>query len=125
MIDELKKSVNSTLYERVSSPFYGALIISWLVWNWKIVYLTFFISEKKIEVNKIDFIASNFLDIHLLLTYPLLSTAFVLTIAPFLTNGAYWLHLKFNKWRTDKKHEVEKSQLLSLEKSIRLRPPFP
>ncbi|HFD32980.1 MAG TPA: hypothetical protein ENJ28_09795 [Gammaproteobacteria bacterium] len=121
MIEELRKSINSTLYERVSSPLFGALFLSWLVWNWKIVYLTIFVNEKNINGSKIDYISNNYLDVHFLVTYPLISTLILLTIVPFFTNGAYFLHLKFHKWRVDKKHEVEKNQLLTLEQSIQLR----
>jgi len=121
MLDELKKSISSSLYERVASPLYGTLLVSWLAWNWKIVYLTFFISEKNLDKDKITYIVENFSNIHNLVTLPLVSTLFLLTLAPFLTNGAFWLHLNFNKWKVDKKHEIEKEQLLTLEQSIELR----
>ncbi len=118
---EIRKSINSVLYERLASPFYGTLILSWLIWNWKIVYITFFISENKIEGTKIDYIVTNYSDINYLITFPLISTLLLLTLIPFIGNGAYWLSLKFNKWKSDKKNEVEKKQLLTLEQSIQLR----
>lgn len=121
MLQNIKKSLSAILYERTSSPFYGALIISWILWNWKIVYLTFFISENKIKTNKISYITENFADIHHLLTYPILSTIVILTLIPFVSNGAYWLNLKFEQWKKDKKNEVEKKQLLTLEQSIEIR----
>ena len=64
MIANLKKSLSAILYERTSSPFYGTLIVSWLVWNWKIIYLTFFISEDKIELDKISYISENLSEIN-------------------------------------------------------------
>lgn len=121
MLDDFRKSINSTLYERVASPFYGTLIFTWLVWNWKIVYLTLFVNEDTINGNKIDYILGNYAEVNNLVIYPIVSTIILLTIIPFITNGAFWLHLKFHKWRVEKKHEVEKSQLLTLEQSINLR----
>lgn len=118
---DIRKSINSILNERLSSPFYGTLILSWLVWNWKIIYLTFFVSESKIEGNKIDFILSNYSELNHLVYFPILSTAVLLTLIPFISNGAYWLNLKFNMWKSDKKNEIEKKQLLTLEQSIQLR----
>ena len=56
-----------------------------------------------------------------LIWYPLLSTVILLTLIPFVSNGAYWLSLKFEKWRVDNKNEIEKKQLLTLEQSIQLR----
>jgi len=119
--NELKKSLQSILYERTTSPFYGTLIISWVIWNWRIIYLTLFVSEEKINTNKIDYIISNYSDICHILIYPLISTIILITLVPFITNGAYWISLIFNRWKKNRKHIVEKNQLLSLEQSIELR----
>jgi hypothetical protein len=121
MLDEAKKSIQNILNNRVSSPFYGTLIVSWLLWNWKIIYLTFFISEKKIELNKIDFIVANYNNVYDLVWLPIISTILILSVIPFLTNAAFWLDLKFEKWRIDQKNSIEKKQLLTLEQSINLR----
>lgn len=121
MITELRKSINSILYQRVTSPLFGTFCVTWLVWNWKIVYTTFFIDEDKIDKNKIDYIVENFNDTAFLIWYPILSTVILLTLIPFVSNGAYWLSLKFEKWRVDNKNEIEKKQLLTLEQSIQLR----
>lgn len=124
MIDEIKKSINSILYERVSSPLFGTFIVSWLVFNWKIFYLTFIVDSDKIEVNKIDYILNNFNRVEYLIWYPLISTLILITIIPFISNGAYWLNLRFSQWKINQKNIVEKKQLLSLEQSIQLREQF-
>jgi len=121
MFDETKKSVESILSQRLTSPFYGTLIISWLIWNWKIIYLTIFVSDDKITGNKIEYIVANCNDPWHLVYYPLISTAAILLLLPFVTNGAYWLDLIFNKWRVNKKNFVESKQLLTIEDSINLR----
>lgn len=121
MISDLKKSFSAILNERVSSPFYGALIVSWLVWNWKIVYLTIFISENTLKTDKITHIVDNYSDLSHLIIYPLLSTIFIVAIVPFFSNGSYWLFLIFNQWKINKQNEVQKKELLTLEQSIALR----
>lgn len=121
MIDDIKKSISSALYERTTSPFFGTLICSWLLWNWRIIYLTIFISEEKITENKLEYITSNLIDVHRCVTFPLLSTLVLLTLVPFISNGAYWLSLKFNKWKRDEKMKIEMKQLLTIEQSIELR----
>ncbi len=121
-MEEIKKSFKSILYERTTSPFYGTFIISWLIWNWKIVYVTLFVSEKSIKTDKLSYLLNNHLIDELnLIVWPIISTIALLTIFPFITNGAYWLKLKFDKWKKDKKNEVELKQLLTLEQSIELR----
>ncbi|NQY07917.1 MAG: hypothetical protein HRT71_00165 [Flavobacteriales bacterium] len=102
MLSELKKSTNAILYERVISPLFGTFVTSWLACNWKIIYLTLFISEDKISVNKIDYIVDELYNIHLLVTLPLISTAIFITLVPFVSNGAFWLSMKFKMWRIDK-----------------------
>ncbi|MEP7170976.1 MAG: hypothetical protein ABI855_16530 [Bacteroidota bacterium] len=77
--------------------------------------------ENKLTMNKVDYISTNYSDIHVLMTYPLLSSVLLLTIIPFLSNGAYWLSLLFQQWRSVKKNEIEGKQLLTLEQSIALR----
>jgi YesN/AraC family two-component response regulator len=121
MIEETKKSIQSILYQRVSSPFYGTLIVSWLIWNWKIIYLTIFVSEVFFKESKIDFITKNYSDINHLAWLPLTSTIILLTVFPFITNGAYWLDILFNNWRENKKNTVENKKLLTIAQSINLR----
>ncbi len=121
MIEDLRKSCSAIFYERTTSPFYGTLLFSWSIYNWKIIYLTFFISENKIKTDKIQYIITNCNDIWLLVYCPLISTIILLTLIPFVTNRAYWLSLIFHKWRIDKKNSVELKQLLTLEQSIELR----
>ncbi|OIV42758.1 hypothetical protein [Flavobacterium johnsoniae] len=121
MIDDLKKSFDQIIYERTTSPFYGSFIISWCLWNWKILYLTFFVSQDKIDSNKIDYIINNFSSTGNVFIFPLLSSIIIITLVPFMTNGAYWLSLKFNKWRVDQKKIVDRKQLLTIEQSIELR----
>lgn len=122
MLDEIKKSISASLYERTTSPLFGTLFVSWSVWNWKIIYLTLFISEKEIiGKTKIEYILANYYDNCTLYWFPLISTVILITIIPFVSNGAYWISIMFLKWKKDKKNEVEKNQLLSLEQSINLR----
>lgn len=120
MIDEIKKSVNSIIYERARSPLFGTFAISWLFWNWRIFYITIFM-DKTIIPNKLDFIQQYLYNQAHLIWYPLISTAILLTLVPFINNGAFWLDLKFKKWRIDQRHEIEKKQLLTIEQSILLR----
>lgn len=95
MFKEFKKSIQSVLYERVTSPFSGAFFSSWCVWNWKLVYYLFFSNEN--VINRIDYAQINFINIENNLIYPFLSSIFLVVGFPFVTTGTYWIWLKFKE----------------------------
>ena len=39
MLDDFTKSIRSTLYDRVTSPLFGAFFISWCIWNYKLLFV--------------------------------------------------------------------------------------
>lgn len=51
-IEQIKEAVQVYLNEKMYSPFYSTLIASWLVWNWKIIYITFFIDSNLLAQQK-------------------------------------------------------------------------
>ena len=63
MFDEAKKSLEKNLGEKLVSPFWGAFIASWLVWNWRVWYVTFFVDSDLLmqskSVLKIDYLLSS------------------------------------------------------------------
>jgi hypothetical protein len=120
-MEDFRKSIKEILYERTTSPLYGTFIISWLIWNWKIVYITLFVSEKQIGLDKLTYIDTNLISMNNIIWFPILSTIVLLLIFPFISNGAYWLSLIFKRWRNDKKNKVESKQLLTMEQSISMR----
>ncbi|MDE1326933.1 hypothetical protein L9W97_17525 [Vibrio aestuarianus] len=120
-MEEFKKSFHSVLYERVSSPMYGTFIVAWAFWNWKILYVTLFVSEKELPFHKLEWIETYALNLGNLFYKPIISTILLLTIMPFVSNGFYWLHLRFNKWKVDKRNSIEMKSLLTLEQSIEIR----
>lgn len=121
-MEDFKKSINSVLYERLTSPFWGTLVISWLAINWKIPYVTLFVSESKISTTKIDWIISNcFQDNNQLFWFPLISTVGLLTIGQLISLGAFWISEKFKKWKLDIRNNIEKTILLSAQQSASIR----
>ena len=121
MLQEFRKSVNNIFYERMVSPLFGSFIFSWAIWNWKIIYLTLFVKEEKLSINKIDYIANNYFDVWNLIWFPVISTLSLIIIYPFLSIGAYYLSIKFKSWKKNIRNIEEKKQTLTIEDSIKLR----
>lgn len=121
MIDEFRKSINNILSERLTSPFYGTFIFSWAIWNWNIIYLTLFVSEKTLTINKMDYIEKYLLNWCSFLWFPLFSSAILILVIPFLANGSYYISLRFNTWKKNQKQKIEGEELLTKVESIALR----
>jgi len=121
MLDDLKKSINSNLYERARSPLYGTLVLSWFVWNWKFIYYLLVVSS-----NTPFFVRMHIVEVHLtsawtLLWGPVLSSIVILIGFEFVANYAFWLHVYYKTWRVNKKVQTEGRQLLTYEQSLKLR----
>lgn len=121
MIDEFKKSISATLYERTTSPLFGTILFSWNVWNWKIILGIFFTTTKELKTTKFEYIESNLLNIYDGLLYPVISTVLILTVYSWLAEQAYRSWLYFDKRKNDHKNSIEKQKLLTLEQSMKLR----
>jgi hypothetical protein len=121
MIDEIRKSINSNLYERTRSPLYGTLIISWAVWNWKLIYYVLTVGIGTPIFTRIDCIQSELTSNWTLYFGPILSTLIILSLFEFVANYAYWLHIYYKTWRVNKKIKTEGKQLLTYEQSLKLR----
>lgn len=122
MSEELK----TTLKERLRSPLFGNFIVSWLIVNWKIPYLTVFVSEKvlkgktKIEEIKniidgykssVDWYDSYWM---MLFGWPFISMVFMILVYPFIFNWLEILRLYFQTWLKEI-HEKRDSDLLPIK----------
>lgn len=122
MWSEIKKSVSSIFVERVSSPFYGSFIFSWVVWNWKIVYLTIFISQENIKpLNKIEYILLHYNNLYYLLLWPFLSAIFLVTVVPLLSNWLFKVYLFYEKQRRTWLEQSDSTRRLTIERSAQIQ----
>lgn len=53
--DGMIKTVTETFNDRMKSTMYGTFVVSWILWNWKVIYITFFINQDLIlgSLNKL------------------------------------------------------------------------
>ena len=121
MPSELRKSISSIFEERITSPFYGSFIFSWLVWNWQIIYLTFFVSQDAVKpLTKIDYILSHYSSVLTLLVFPFGSALFLIVAVPWLANRLYKVHLYYEKERTTWKEQFDSKRRLTIERSAQI-----
>ena len=130
-MDDIFKSIKAYLYDRAASPLFGAFIIAWSIWNYR-VFVIIFTGERESIVskfNEIDALFKSFevniwnLAIPINGTFyhgfliPALLTISYLYLYPFLAKPVYEHSLKKQKELREIKQEEEKNRLLSVEES--------
>lgn len=121
MIQDIRKSINNSMNDRVTSPFYGTLILSWCIWNWDVLYLLFWEEGDLSFTMKLHLVHKHLFNWCDGIWYPLASTVVILTLGNLVSNAAYWLNLEFEQWKHKKKQKVEGKKLLTIEESLRIR----
>jgi len=116
-------SMTVQLSERFSSPLMGGFLISWLLWNYRLVFVLF--SGMDIEL-KFDYIDEFHFDswYRLILQgfiYPLITSLIFIYLYPWPALKTFEYYRKKQKLLRDKKLEIENSELLTVEQSVSLR----
>jgi hypothetical protein len=77
------ESIKDVILQRLQKKFAATFSLAWLLWNWKIFYLTF-VMDHEVYENKLLFIEDNYLNACYLLWYPFLSTVVAIVLFPIL-----------------------------------------
>lgn len=109
-MEEFGTSLKAALYERSKSPFYGAFIISWCIWNWRLLYYLITCDSNLSFDRRICYISSNYVDIYHNLWHPLWSAAVVFVGGNVLTIIFRIIQIQLANFR---KENVEKLEMLS------------
>lgn len=101
--------VSEAIKQRLTSPVFGSFFISWLIINWQVPYVTFFVDKDKLSDSKLDFIVDylNTTSHWCLITIPLLTTIIYIFAYPWLK---YLIDLMMVKINSMFAVQVEKIQ---------------
>ncbi|MEZ2746033.1 hypothetical protein ACBQ16_12625 [Halopseudomonas bauzanensis] len=119
MLKELSTSLKAQLYERVSSPILGSLLIFWLLFNWEAV-VYFMLSDSKVE-DKILYINENFKDIWVNVYSPLIYSSIFCLVYPLLSFIPFYIWEWVSSQKLKSKNNLSMSEPLSVERSIAIR----
>ncbi len=104
---ELLKSLNTPIAERARSPFYGSFVITWLIWNWKIILTVLFLRKKDFgDLNLVQFISTNYINVLDSLVWPLLISLGCIFLLPVVDYWIMWYSEYQKKRRVDKKIKI-------------------
>jgi len=118
MISEFVRTIRAHLYERITSPLAGALIISWCLWNYSVLIVLF---SSLPPSEKIDLIQASLLDYNRSAIRPLLTAVFFVFLYPFPARFVYWFTRKQKKALRDIRQKIEDEELLTREESHNIR----
>lgn len=102
---ELVDSIFKTFRERLTNPFFGSFVISWILWNWKFVLV--FISDDYETLYKIGVLIDKYSDIKLMLFAPLATSLLYILFADH-----FYLWIEKNQKNIKIQRYKEKSDLL-------------
>lgn len=139
--NEFVSSINKTINDRFGNIMYGTFVVSWCVWNWESIYITFFVDQDIIlqlyGQLKISYLQSQYsfssLSISIwsivrLIIGPALSTYIIiwwLSKIDFLCNKKYFSsNFAKEKELTRQQKQIlidEKSVLIKKEENIKLK----
>jgi hypothetical protein len=91
MLNDIATNVKAQLYDRVSSPLLGSFIVSWCLWNWKVILI---LVSSLSATEKITYIELNFFPTWKAyatqgLAIPLLITLAIIYIYPIPARAIY------------------------------------
>lgn len=126
MINDIKDSLKKNLNDRISSPFYGTFVISWLLWNWKVWYITFFVDAELLlkvqNILKVDYIINiygwNFYSLSHLIILPIISSYLFVFEFPKITRKFYVKYLDYEY--ENKSIKLKKEEQFLKEKALKL-----
>ena len=110
-MEETKNTFSDAIKERLTNPFLGKLFLAWIICNWKIPYVSFFVSEEKLKINRLEYV-SQYLKTEIFIVYilPLIITAILIWIVPILSKIAFNVSEKYRKENALKRKCFEKKK---------------
>jgi hypothetical protein len=123
MIDEFVKSIKATLYDRTTSPLFGAFAISWLAWNYKliVVLLSSMSAQAKFAFIEQQLYGDWRSGLLILGVYPLVTSAAFLFVYPYPARFVYQFWHTQQRTLRNVKQKIDDEALLSVEESRRVR----
>lgn len=128
-MDDVVKSIKAHLYDRVVSPLFGAFLISWAIWNYRIIFILLSSEVIPYKFNYIDEHYSSMIYFGgfsiskcwaVGIAAPLLSALSYIYLYPFFALPVYKFSLSRQKKLADTKNIIEDATLLTLEKSRKI-----
>ncbi|MEL4295862.1 hypothetical protein [Shewanella xiamenensis] len=124
MFEDISNAIKATLYERVSSPFISSFILSWCVFNYKILFILFSNMDTRYKFYEIEvlqlqpqkILGFDFSFYPYVFLFPFLTAIFYTLVFPFIEIGLTYVWMKGQKLVKSTKVSIEDETPISQEK---------
>ncbi len=123
-MNEIWNSIAVWFRERTSSPLYGAYIMSFIVWNWKIFYTLFWQDQSALLIPKIEYVQSRllfgsnpFINFFYASIPPVIGTCAIIRLLPYIN---FWAHRVTDRFYYERKTASDIAKI-SYEKGLKER----
>ncbi len=107
-------SKSNPLAERARSPFYGSFIITWLIWNWRIVLTVLLLQKEDFgHFNIVQYIAIKYINIYDCIWIPLMISICFILILPWIDYFIVWYTEINRRKKIEKQLEIGKKYSVS------------
>lgn len=121
---EILNSIRMQLLERLNSPLSGAFVISWICWNYRMLFVLFSslpVNDRFTFIDTVLYKTPNDRWLMFLL-YPAGTAAAFILFYPFLSQAVFWYWHKQKEMRLKAiRDRIENATLLTLEESREVR----
>lgn len=122
MFEDLQKEIKSHLYDRVRSPLTGGFIVSWCIWNWRIIFTLFSDLAYTAKIAELNCLIDNSGSWHLKLwLFPLITALLYIFVYPYLAKFPYEFSETRKKELKEIKRGIEDETPITQEEANRLR----
>jgi hypothetical protein len=101
------KDLPHSMTERARSPFYGSFILSWLIWNWKIVFVVLFFKREDFNgLNIVDYIYFKYINTRDTILVPVLIAFIYIYVLPLIDYIIIEYSEEMKRKKIDRKIEI-------------------
>lgn len=121
---EIFDSVRMNLFERITSPLFGAFVVSWFAWNFSLILVTFSADMgtlEKLTYIKAVLYSGFYYAIFPLFVAPLLSSVLFIFLYPTPAGWCYSYWHRQQMKRKALRDKIEGATLLTIEESQKVR----
>lgn len=111
---EWLNKLTNPLAERARSPFFGTFIISWLIWNWRIVITVLMPNQtNRGKIGLIQYISENYLNTYDCFVIPLIVSLVYIFLLPLIDLGLMEYTEVQKRKKVDKKLKIGRKHKVS------------